>query len=55
MIKSCEETPFLILILRRVVQDREGPMIVQNSVDSTDNVSLRYQFINVKNVTLKLV
>jgi hypothetical protein len=41
MIKSCEDVEFLIVILRRVVQGEEGPMIIQDSLNSTYNICLR--------------
>jgi hypothetical protein len=42
MIKSCEASNFLIVMLRRVVQGEEGPEIVQNRVNSIDNICIRY-------------
>ena len=41
MIKSCQDTEFLIVILRRVILGEAGPMIVQNSVNSTYNICIK--------------
>jgi hypothetical protein len=41
MIKSCKDANFLIVILRRVVQGEAGPVIVENRVNSCDNICIR--------------
>ena len=41
MVKSCKDTEILIVILRRVIQDATGPILLQNSTESTSNINLR--------------
>ena len=46
MIKSCQETEFIIIILRRVVQEGdESPMIVQHNSESIHSINIRYNMI----------
>ena len=48
MIKSCKETDFIIIMLRRVIQDESGPIIVQRSTHSIFNIFVRYENCNHK-------
>ena len=48
MIKSCKETQFVIVILRRVVQGAAGPILVQSTTDSTEKLQIRYFFFQSK-------
>ena len=41
MIKSCKETQFLIVILRRIIHGAAGPILVQSKVDSTEKLQIR--------------
>jgi hypothetical protein len=41
MIKTSADTNFIIVILRRVIQGEEGPVIVKNKVNSCDNICIR--------------
>ena len=42
MIKSTKETEFIIIILRRVIQDATGRRIEQNMTDSLHSINIRY-------------
>ena len=42
MIKSCQDTNFILVILRRVIQGEAGPELLQNSITATDNICIRY-------------
>ena len=42
MIKSCKETDVIIVMLRRVIQDESGPILLQRSTHSTFNIFVRY-------------
>ena len=45
LIKSIEQTEFLIILLRRSIATTEGIEIVTNMIQATDNIDLRYVFI----------
>ena len=46
MIKSCQETDFIIIILRRVVQQGDlAPMIVQHTAESFHSINIRCSII----------
>ena len=42
VIKSIENSEFLIILLRRTIMTNNGREIVDNEVESTDNIRLRY-------------
>ena len=46
MIKNSMETEYLIIILRRIIQDAEGRKIVLNMTDSLHNIHIRYNYHN---------
>ena len=42
VIKSIENSDFLIILLKRTIMTTNGPEINENKVESTDNIRLRY-------------
>ena len=50
VIKSIDDSEFLIILLKRTIMTTNGQEINENKVESTDNIRLRYvKFLKIEN------